>query len=97
MDERFKIPRTLDDPPLFFLWPFDEAMVVIVGTVFGAMMGKVMILVGLAVGIWGARSFARLKTEGGRGLLIRALYWYTPSDWWFPSLTPSHVREYVGG
>ena len=97
MDERFAIPRTLDDPPLFFLWSADEAMIVIIGTVFGAMLGKVMILVGLAVGIGSARSFARLKSEGGRGLLIRALYWYTPPDWWFASATPSHVREYVGG
>lgn len=91
------IPRTLDDPPLFFLWQADEAMLVVVGTIFGALMGKVLILVGLAVGIWGARSLGTLKAEGGRGLLIRALYWYTPSDWWFPSLTPSHIREYIGG
>ena len=97
MDERFMIPRTLDDPPLFFLWAFDEAMVVVVGTVFGALMGKAMILAGLGVGIWGARSFGKLKVEGGRGLLIRALYWHTPSEWWFASATPSYVREFVGG
>jgi conjugal transfer pilus assembly protein TraL len=97
MDERFAIPRTLDDPPLFFLWNFDEAAVVILwGMLCGLLSGKLFIP-GIVIGVLCARQFARVKTEGGRGLLVRALYWYTPSDWWFPTVTPSHVREYLGG
>ena len=97
MDERFFIPRTLDDPPLFFLWNFDEAVVVIACAIIGSLVGKAMILPGLGAGMLGARFLARVKAEGGRGLLVRAAYWYTPSDWWFPTATPSHQREYIGG
>lgn len=97
MDERFAIPRTLDDPPLFFLWPFDEAAVVVTWTIFGSLLGSHCLVAGMLAGIACARLFARVKVEGGRGLLVRALYWYTPSEWWFPTATPSHQREYLGG
>ena len=98
MEERFYIPRTLDDPPLFFMFQFDDAMVFIACVVICALMGTaLMFIVGIVLGMTVAKAYGRLKEEGGRGLLIRILYWYTPSEWWFRSMTPSHVREYIGG
>jgi type IV conjugative transfer system protein TraL len=95
MDERYLIPRTLDDPPLFFMWSFDEAALVLIWALLGALLG--LLLPALVLGVICARLFNRMKAEGGRGLLVRILYWYTPSSWWFPSIAPSCVREYVGG
>lgn len=97
MDDAFAIPRTLDDPPLFFMWQIDEASVVILWGLLCGVLSGMMFVPGVVFGIVCAKQLAKVKAEGGRGLLIRALYWYTPSDWWLPSLTPSHVREYVGG
>lgn len=97
MDERFAMPRTLDDPPLFFLWSFDEAAIVVLCGMMGGLMAGSLFIPGIVIGVVGARQFGRIKVEGGRGMLARALYWYTPSEWWFPSVTPSSVREYVGG
>ncbi|MGQ0622195.1 MAG: type IV conjugative transfer system protein TraL [Panacagrimonas sp.] len=95
MDGRFVIPRTLDDPPLFFMWNFDEAVIVIVLAILFGILGQ--LVPGAVLGYVLARAYARLKAQGGRGLLMKALYWTTPSDWWLPSRAPSHIREYVGG
>ncbi|MFA7606518.1 type IV conjugative transfer system protein TraL [Sedimenticola hydrogenitrophicus] len=92
--ERYLIPRRLDDPPQFFFWDADEAILVIFFTLMGALLGQ--ILVGVVIGLLLSRGFARVKAEGGRGIIARFLYWYTPSAWWFRGRAPSHVREYVG-
>lgn len=98
MEERFYIPRTLDDPPLFFMWALDDAAVFLCGIILFSLMGSaLMFLVGCATGLAAARGYARLKQAGGKGFVVRALYWYSPSDWWFRSPAPSHVREYIGG
>lgn len=95
MDGRFFIPRTLDDPPLFFLWKFDEAVIVIIMAILFGILGQ--LVPGALFGYLIAKAYARLKAQGGRGLLMKALYWMTPNDWWFPTVAPSHVRDYIGG
>ncbi len=92
--EHYLIPRRLDDPVQFFFWDADEAILVIFFTLMGALLGQ--ILVGIVVGLLLSRAFARVKAEGGRGVITRFLYWYTPSPWWFRGRAASHVREYVG-
>ncbi len=92
--EHYLIPRRLDDPPQFFLWDADEAVLVIFFVLLGALLGQ--IIVGAIIGLLLARTFTRVKAEGGRGIIPRFLYWYTPSQWWFRSRCPSHVREYLG-
>ena len=95
MDEaHFLIPCRLDDPPQFFLWDADEAVLVIFFVLLGALLG--LIVLGAVIGLLLARGFTRVKAEGGRGIIPRFLYWYTPSQWWFRSRAPSHVREYLG-
>ena len=54
-----------------------------------------MILGIVAAAIFG-RFYAHLKEEGGRGLLPRILYWYTPSSYWLSQYLPSYAREYLG-
>ena len=93
-DAHFLIPRHLDDPPQFFLWDADEAMLVVFFVLLGALLG--LIIPGALIGFLLGRGFARVKAEGGRGVIPRVLYWYTPSQWWLRSRAPSHVREYLG-
>jgi len=98
VEERFYIPRTLDDPPMFLLWHFDTAAVFLVCVILFSILGSgTMFVLGCVSGMGLSRAYSELKQEGGRGLLIRVLYWYTPSEWWFRSSAPSHVREYIGG
>jgi len=92
-EEDYWIPRQLDAPNLFFMWDADNAMIVIVFIFLGGMMN--MFFVGIVLAIIFGRAYARLKEEGGRGLLVKILYWYTPSDWWLTKKLPSHVREFI--
>ena len=93
--EIYLIPRRLDDPPQFFFWDADEAILVIVFTLIGALLGQ--ILVGLVLGLLLARGFARVKAEGGRGIVTRFLYWYTPSRWWLRRTLPLRQHPPVPG
>lgn len=94
-DEDFWIPRELDAPPLFFIWEADGAIIFIVCLLLGAMLN--MFVAGLVIAFIIVKGWAYLKDEGGRGLLMKFLYWYTPSDIWLTKKLPSHIREYIGG
>lgn len=89
------IPRQLDAPPLFFMWEADVAMIYVFWIFMGAILN--MFLLGLVMAIIFGRGYARLKEEGGRGLIMKLLYWYTPSDLWLSKKHPSYIREYIGG
>lgn len=96
MDEQdFWIPRNLDAPALLFMWEADTAMIVIICLLLGGLLN--MLPLGLLLAIALGRGYAYLKEEGGRGLLVKVLYWYTPSEMWLSKRLPSYIREYVGG
>jgi len=65
----FLIPRRLDDPPQFFLWDADEAVLVIFFVLLGALLG--LIIPGAVIGWLLARGFIRIKAQGGRGIIAR--------------------------
>ena len=94
-NEDFWIPRTLDAPMLFFIWSADSAIVFIVWAILGAVMGGLGFLFGIVIGFFFFRSYERLKEEGGSGLMLKILYWFTPSQW-ASIRNPSHIREHVG-
>lgn len=70
-------------------------MVFICGFVVGGVMGMFFLAVLFSWGL--ARAYSRLKEIGGKGLLVKLFYWWTPSKWWLSRQLPSHVREYIGG
>lgn len=92
--DNYLIPRRLDDPPTFFFWDADIAVVMIIFLLLGALLGQPLVA-GL-IGFLLARGLDRIKAEGGKGVIPRFLYWYTPSEWWLKARAPSHVREYIG-
>lgn len=94
MEDDYWVPRNLDAPALFFMWELDTAIVIIVCFVLGGVLN--MALVGVVLAIVIGRGYTYLKEEGGRGLLIKVAYWYTPSDVWLSKRAPSHIREYIG-
>jgi conjugal transfer pilus assembly protein TraL len=94
--DNFVIPKHLDDPPMFLLWDSDEACAFLVPFI-GCMMYR-SFFIGLGVGLVCMHILGRVKAQGGKQLLKQALYWYTPSQWWFNcTVTPaSHYREFIG-
>ena len=95
MDDDYWIPRNLDAPPLFFLWEADSAMLVIFFLIIGGLLN--MFFLGVVLAIVFGRGYAHLKEEGGRGLIMKILFWYTVSELWLSKRFPSHIREYIGG
>lgn len=94
-EDDFWIPRNLDATPLLFIWELDTAMIYIVWLILGGVLG--MFWLGLVFAIVFGRGYARLKEEGGTGLILKILYWYTPSELWLSNHLPSNIREYIGG
>lgn len=92
--EKYLIPRRLDDMPQLFFWDADVAVIAIACILLGSLFA--LPIPGAVLGILLARAFARLKHEGGAGMVVRFLFWYTPSDWWLPSRAPSWQREFIG-
>lgn len=86
------IPRTLDDPPLVLFFEFDTALIFVVVIL---LFGMISMLVGGVMALFICRMYIRLKDDGGKGMLIQAVYWYLPSDV-FSKWLNSSQREYVG-
>lgn len=93
-DKEYWMPKNLDAPPLFFVWEADTAVLWIFWVFMGAMLN--MFVLGLAFAVIFSKGYSYLKEEGGKGLIMKLLYWYTPSDMWVDK-APSHIREYIGG
>lgn len=91
-EQNFWIPRTLDAPNMFFLWESDMAMLFITIFILGGVLD--MALVGVLVAYFTVKGYARLKEDGGRGLLAKVMYWYLPGLG--ENRFPSHIREYLG-
>lgn len=94
--ENCRIPRTLDDPALLFLWELDTAVVFLIWVIVGAVLGGLGLLFGVFIGAVCTRGYTRLKEEGGRGLIAKMVYWFTPLSTLFSTQNPSHVREHIG-
>ena len=95
MDDEYWIPRNLDAKPLFFLWEADSAMLVIFFLIIGGILN--MFFLGVVLAIIFGHAYASLKEEGGRGLIMKILFWHTASEFWLSKRFPSHIREYIGG
>jgi len=94
--EEFWIPRTLDDPNLFFIWEMDSAMIFLSCAFIGIVISSITL--GIVAGFFATKGYAKLKEEGGRGLLVKFLYWFFPSEFNFGigKKIPSHIQEYIG-
>lgn len=89
----FLIPRKLDAPKLLLLWHLDSAFIVIVILLLFSMLNMVPVAIFLAYVV--GKGYSYLKEEGGKGLLIKFMYWFLPTP--FSKRFPSYIREYFGG
>lgn len=95
MDNRkYMIPRRLDDPPRFFFWEMDVAVVFMTIMMFGIMVGVFVIPAMLACAA--AIGFSKLKQGQQKGFGIHVLYWHLPVTLGFKRTPASCVREFIG-
>lgn len=95
MDQReYLIPRYLDAPPMALFIEADTAAVAF-GFVFIGFFFKQLFIFTI-IGVVLARLYARSKAGGGRGTIMRFLYWYLPSRIFVNSRIQSHERYFLG-
>lgn len=92
--KKYLIPRRLDDPPKFFFWDLDVAVVFATIMMFGIVAGALVIPAALAVAA--ATGFSKLKQGQQKGFGIHAMYWHLPITMGFKRTPASCVREFVG-
>ena len=93
-DNDYWVPRNLDAPALLVMFELDTSIIVIiVFMLFGVLN---MVVIGIVAAYVLGKAYTYLKEEGGRGLLVKVAYWYTPSYIWLSPRHPSHLREYIG-
>lgn len=95
MDQReYLVPRFLDAPPMVLFIEADTAAIAL-GFLFLGFFIKQVIICTL-IGVLIARFYARSKGDGGRGAVVRFLYWYLPSKVFVESRVESHQRFFLG-
>ncbi len=99
--EKFYIPKHLDDMPKFLLWNVDEAVSFIIPLFLGFMLGKG--LIGLLVAVLCFHSWKRIKSSngakgsGGQNFIKYLIYWNYPKSILGLASTPdSSIRNYIG-
>lgn len=92
--KKLYVPRKLDEPPRFFFWEFDVALVFLVALGFGILTNQV--LLSAILGVVGSVVFQKTKSGQHPGYLIHLLYWHLPLNIGFKRTPPSYEREFVG-
>lgn len=98
--EKFYIPKHLDDIPKFLLWDVDVALFFITPFFLGFLMGKA--LVGLVCAALCVHYWKKTKGMGGKNLIRSLIYWHYPKSVLGFNIiglktTPdSKVRNYIG-
>jgi conjugal transfer pilus assembly protein TraL len=92
----FAIPSKHDEPAKLLMWEFDQALIFMIGVVFGILSG--FVFAGVALGVWIAHWYSKKKANKHRMFIVHLMYWYLPSEltFPFPSLPPSSTREFIG-
>ncbi len=93
--EKFYIPKHLDDAPKFLLWDIDEAFAFIGPLFFSVMIGKGLLGLFLAFGIY--KAWKKVKGSGGQNLIKCLIYWYYPKSILGLKKTPdSSIKNFIG-
>lgn len=92
--KKYLVPRRLDDPPRFFFWDLDVALVFMTIMVFGILMESFFIAAIIATLLAGY--FSRKKSGKQRGYGLHLMYWHLPLSMGFKRTPPSCVREFLG-
>lgn len=93
-EEKYYIPKHLDEPPRWLFWTLDEACALLLPVILNLMVFNHLI-VGLGIGISMMLLLRKLKGAQGHYFLMNLIYWHLPVSH-FQVTPPSYIREYLG-
>ncbi len=88
-----KIPQRIDDPPHLLLWRADELAPLLLGLVFGVLLGQVLVCTFLGFVV--THVYKRFRDHRPDGYLLHGLYWLGFYISRAPSLRNPFVRSYL--
>lgn len=94
MQDKYYIPKHIDEPFRVYLLTIDELILLIIPIVASFLFNQM--LVGFCLGIGLLIGIKKLKGEQGHYYLVNLMYWYLPDLVRFKVTPPSHIREYLG-
>ena len=95
MDDKYCIPKNLDEPFRIVLLSVDELLLLIVPILLIGFFLNQMII-GFIVGLFAMFAIKKLKGEQGHYYLVNLAYWYLPPIIKFKVTPHSYIREYLG-
>lgn len=94
MEDKYYIPKMLDEPFRIYLLTIDEFILLVIPVVLGLFFDQTII--GFILGISGLLLIKKFKGEQGHFYLMHLAYWYMPDIVRFKTTPPSYIREYIG-
>jgi conjugal transfer pilus assembly protein TraL len=94
-NDKYYIPKHLNDPPRWLFWTMDEATILISGFALGVLFNHILIagVLGIALMLL----LKKLKGKEGNSFLLNRAYWYFPlCKQAFKITPPSYIKEYIG-
>lgn len=95
MEDKYQIPRHLDDPFKIIIFTIDEFLILVVPFFIGLWVINAPIT-GLLIGAAGVFGLKKLKGAQGHYYLYQLMYWYLPPLRKLHSTPPSYMREFLG-
>ena len=95
MNDKYYIPKTLDEPFRIYLLSIDEFIILVAPLLIIGFVLHQMIF-GFVVGIGSLMLLKYVKGEEGHFYLQKLAYWYFPQFIKFRLTPPSYVRDYLG-
>lgn len=94
-DQKYYIPRYLDEPMRIILWTWDELLV------FGIPLAAIywlsnQLLIGIFVGLAALFGLKKLKGDQGHYFIKSFAYWHLPEIICLRRTPASYIREYIG-
>lgn len=94
MQDKYYIPRHLDEPFKVYLLTIDELILLLAPILISFFFNQMILgfLLGLGLLVW----MKKLKGEQGHYYLVKLMYWYLPGFVKFKATPPSNIRHYLG-
>ena len=93
--DKYAIPRYLDEPKRLILWTVDELTVFLLPLILVYFLSD-KLLVGMLVGFVCFFGLKKLKGEHGHSFVRSLAYWHLPTLIRFKKTPPSFIREFIG-
>lgn len=94
-DQKYIIPRYLDEPMRIILWTWDELTIFLLPIILTYWLSNELIF-GMIIGVSAFFCLKKIKGNQGHYFVKSLVYWYLPEMTKFHKTPPSYIREYIG-